>query len=59
MTGQFQVRFLNTNKFFVTLYQLVNWLISKFVKIEIELGIFFFQYYDAVLCVNHKYAKIK
>ena len=36
-----------------------NWLFSKFVKIEIELGIFFFQYYDVVLCANHKYAKIK
>ena len=38
------------------LWRYVNWLISKFVKIEIELGIFFFRYYDVVLCANHKYA---
>ena len=42
-------------KFF---WRYVNWLISKFVKIEIELGIFFFRYY-VVLCANHKYVKIK
>ena len=29
------------------------------VKIETELGIFFFRYYDALLCVDHKYARIK
>ena len=29
------------------------------VKIEIELGIFFFRYYDVPLCADHKYAKIK
>ena len=38
------------------LWRYVNWLISKFVKIEIELGIFFFRYYDVVLCANYKYA---
>ena len=38
---------------------MVNWLISNFVKIEIELGIFFFRYYDALLCIDHKYARIK
>ena len=26
---------------------------------EIELGIFFFRYYDVHLCADHKYAKIK
>ena len=41
------------------MWRYVNWLISKFVKIEIELGISFFRYYDVVLCANHKYAKIK
>ena len=44
---------------FLWRYVNFNWLISKFVKIEIELGIFFFRYYDAVLRANHKYAKIK
>ena len=29
------------------------------VKIETELGIFFFRYYDALLCIDHKYARIK
>ena len=29
------------------------------VKIEIELRIFFFRYYDVFLCADHKYAKIK
>ena len=38
------------------LWRYVNWLISKFLKIEIELGIFFFHYYDVVLCANYKYA---
>ena len=32
-------------------------LISKFVKIE--LGIFFFRYYDVIFCANYEYAKIK
>ena len=41
------------------LWRYVYWLISKFFKIEIELGIFFFLYYDVFLCANHKYAKIK
>ena len=31
----------------------------KLVKIEIELGIFFFRYYDVFLCADHRYAKIK
>ena len=25
---------------------------------KIELGIFFFRYYDVLLCVDHKYAKL-
>ena len=31
------------------------------VKIENELGIFFFRYYDAflILCIDHKYGRIK
>ena len=29
------------------------------VKIENELGILFFRYYDALLCIDHKYARIK
>ena len=41
------------------LWRYVNWLISKLFKIEIELGFFFFRYYDVFLCANHKYAKFK
>ena len=51
-----RLRFKILTKF---LWRYDNWLISKFVKIEIELGIFFFRYYDVALCANHKYAKIK
>ena len=29
------------------------------VKIETELGIFFFRYYDVLLCADHKYVKNK
>ena len=27
------------------------------IKIETELGIFFFRYYDVLLCADQKYAK--
>ena len=40
-----------------SLWRSVNWLISQFVKIE--LGIFFFRYYDVFLCADYKYAKVK
>ena len=30
----------------------------QFIKIVIELGIFF-RYYDVLLCADHKYAKIQ
>ena len=28
------------------------------VKIEIELGIFLFRYYDVLLCADYKYTKV-
>ena len=31
----------------------------RYIKIEMELGIFFFRYYNILLCGDHNYAKIK
>ena len=54
---RFYVLITNMQKFF----KYPNWLIRQLDNwlIEIELGILLFRYYDALLCGDYKYAKVK